>query len=266
MKLIESIMQTWKAEELPGQYRSAVDTWKLKHPSWDHRLIDDTALLAWLDNHDRQFGFIKERLQPFVRVADLFEYAWLFEYGGLFVDLDFVAVRALDPLILSVDGEVLLGTVEMPNLRLRPRNRVPNAFMYSAVRGHELWAVALFPASQRKEEQWPEKASGPMLLLDAVEWLERQHSREQSGEQSKAFDEWCDRHAVHPTSSGPVTLLPPRYLYPVSWGLDGHADRLDQLRTIEDFRQQDWVEYFGDEDTHAFTFWAHSWGDQVEGA
>lgn len=132
MKLIESIMQTWKTEELPGQYRSAVDTWKLKHPSWDHHLIDDTALLAWLDNHDRQFGFIKERLQPFVRVADLFEYAWLFEYGGLFVDLDFVAVRALDPLILSVDGEVLLGTVEMPNLRLRPRNRVPNAFMYSA--------------------------------------------------------------------------------------------------------------------------------------
>lgn len=266
MKLTRNIMQTWKTEELPDQFRSAAGTWKSRHPSWDYRLIDDRALLAWLDDHNRQFGFIKERLQPFVRVADLFEYAWLFQNGGLFVDLDFVAVRALDPLIQSADGEVLLGVVEMPDLRLRPRNRVPNAFMYAAVPGHELWAVALFLASQRTEEPWPEKASGPMLLLDAVEWLEQQHSSERSCKQSEAFNEWCDRRAVHPTSSGPVTLLPPRYLYPVSWGLDEHADRLEWLRTVEDFGQQDWAEYFSDENTHAFTFWAHSWGDQVEGA
>lgn len=266
MKLTKSIMQTWKTAELPDQFQSAADTWTSLHPSWDYRLIDDATLLAWLDEHDRQFGFIKERLQPFVRVADLFEYAWLFENGGLFVDLDFVAVRPLDRLIEPLDGAVVLGTVDMPQVRLRPRNRVPNAFLYSAAPGHELWAVALFLASQRTDEPWPEKASGPMLLLDAVEWLQRQHSHERSGEQSGAFDQWCARHAVHPRSSGPVTLLPPRYLYPLSWGLDSHADRLEQLRAVEDFGQQDWTEYFTDEDTHAFTFWSHSWGDQVERA
>jgi inositol phosphorylceramide mannosyltransferase catalytic subunit len=85
--------QIWLGGELPSQYRSLVKSLRDLHPSWEYRFWGDA---------DITFDFSKRTLfdqctNPGQK-SDILRYAILERFGGIYLDMDFIAVRPLDAL------------------------------------------------------------------------------------------------------------------------------------------------------------------------
>ncbi|MDN5726316.1 MAG: hypothetical protein L0G99_10365 [Propionibacteriales bacterium] len=247
------LMQTWKDwADVPPILASAQSTWVEQNPSMQLDLYDDDRMLAWLADHPGMVDVDALRGKSFIRVVDLFRYAYLLVEGGMYVDMDFVAVRPIDR-VLDRGASALLGSVAMPPEL--SSHSVPNAWMWSPEPGHPVWAVALGLASERIGHHSIEFATGPELIRDAVNIYRRMLA---SGDMMP-IERLLQRYGVDERRFPDVEVLPVSQLYPVSWSDPDHqsiraafraADRIDAdlLATVPMTK-----------DTVAFTFWYNSW-------
>jgi hypothetical protein len=254
------IIQTWKTtDDLPPVFAQLRQTWIGSHPGAGHRLVDDAYILGWLtENRDRFPAALHEGLNP-IRTADMFRYCHLLSHGGLYVDLDFYCLRPMTDLLARYSEEVVLGSMLMPPDEAE--HSIPNAWMYAARPGHPLWLVTLWLAGGRLADDYVERATGPILLWDALHL----YLSVRSGAELAALPGLRELAAANdlriPERLPAVVVLPPDVIYPLSWGFP------ENYRLINDFRAAARV---GPEllarvpktgSTHAFTYWAHSWGD-----
>ena len=103
------IHQTWKTKNIPSNWQSSHDSWKKYHPEWEYKL--------WTDDDNRKF--IQDKfpwfLQTFdnfpygIQRADVIRYCILYEYGGLYSDLDIEPLENLDDLFPN-EGVYLVQT------------------------------------------------------------------------------------------------------------------------------------------------------------
>jgi mannosyltransferase OCH1-like enzyme len=127
------VHQTWKTASAPEAMRVYPETFKRLHPSWDY--------ILWTDRMNRQF--VKEYFPAFLTKYDRYEfniqrvdavrYLILYQFGGLFADLDFECLRNVEPLL---EGRSCLFAKE-PEEHSRVHERgmiVCNAFMASVPR------------------------------------------------------------------------------------------------------------------------------------
>ena len=131
------VHQSWKTHDLLPNHAVWRESWKENHPDWVHRLWTDK------ENHDLISVSFPWLLEAYVRLphdicrADLSRYAYMYVYGGVYVDLDFESIRPLDGLLHNVS--IALG------YDLREGNvhyLFGNAFMASAP-GHPFWIHVL---------------------------------------------------------------------------------------------------------------------------
>src|SRR5882724_2359871 len=98
------IMQTWKRlDRVPSILAQSIETWPHHHPDAEHRLVDDEYVWTWLTKNERRFPSVIHHGKPPIRTIDMFRYCHLFEYGGLFTDIDFYCLRPIYPLLQSAD-------------------------------------------------------------------------------------------------------------------------------------------------------------------
>jgi inositol phosphorylceramide mannosyltransferase catalytic subunit len=96
------IHQTWKTASLPVPMREYPPKFRKLHPTWDY--------ILWTDRMNRQF--IKEYFPNFLKKYDKFKfniqrvdavrYLILYQFGGLYADLDFECLRNIEPLLSGV--------------------------------------------------------------------------------------------------------------------------------------------------------------------
>ncbi|WBQ07608.1 glycosyltransferase family 32 protein [Kribbella sp. CA-293567] len=254
------LMQTWKTrDDLPPVFAQLRRTWLDNHPDANHLLVDDADILSWLATNETRFpGAIHTGLNP-VRTADMFRYCHLFANGGMYADLDFYCLRGMTELLSRYTDEVVLGSMLMPPEEAE--HSIPNAWMYAAAPGHPLWLVTLWLAAGRLTDDYIERATGPILLWDALHL----YLTARSGAELRTWPgltALAEANCVTiPDKLPGVVVLPPDMLYPLSWGFQ------QNYRLITDFRA---VEFIGPEllervpttpSTYAFTYWAHSWGE-----
>ncbi|MEU5428236.1 glycosyltransferase [Streptomyces olivoreticuli] len=251
------VFQTWRDETLPDVLRDAHLSWPRVNADDRYSLFGDSCIIWWLS---RQHPSISHCFQPgpFIRTVDMFRYAYLARYGGLYVDLDFYCLRPVATLLAQRRQHVVLGSMETPpSLR---SHSIPNAWMYSP-RAHPFWLLVLAMAQERVTEEFIESATGPILLFDAVA---------QYGSMSTAA-ELLSMPSVRNIAGGiqvlvtdplpPVTILAPTVLYPLSWAIAGDRGALEKLRhglrsdesaaIIRSLREK--------RETTCFTFWFRSW-------
>lgn len=176
---------------------------------------------------------------------------------GLYVDLDFVS---LIPMSIEINsGGVLLGS--MATTADEVDHSIPNAWMYAARPHHPFWLVVLDLALARLTDDYVERATGPILLYDAVQRYRRMDRDEALGLQSRILSRLPNVQNLPCGSRDDIRLLTPDVLYPISWST-GHRNRL-----VEDFRMANTLSHEliqrvpKSMSTRAFTFWEHSWGD-----
>ena len=122
------IHQTWKDENVPPQWRDAQRSWREAHPAWEYRFWTDTDLEKLVREKAPQLLTLWEAYPDHIQRVDAARYVMLFEYGGLYADLDMVCMRAHDDLLhcdvvlprttpLGLSNQLMLGRPGHPLFR-----------------------------------------------------------------------------------------------------------------------------------------------------
>lgn len=131
------IHQSWKTREIPEHLREFQRSWQVHHPAWEYRLWTDGDNQRLIDEHYPQFAAFYQKLSPSILKADFVRMAYLHHLGGLYVDLDFEALRPLDALLDQ--SQIVVG--REPNGAgsfLRGHDYIVNALIASPA-GHPVW-------------------------------------------------------------------------------------------------------------------------------
>ena len=104
----KKIHQTWKSKNIPENYKNLVDSWKNKHPSWEYNLYDDQDCINFIKNYHPNLLHGYLILKEPVMKADMFRYLILYQFGGLYTDLDTEALKPFDSL-LDGDYKMVIG-------------------------------------------------------------------------------------------------------------------------------------------------------------
>jgi len=91
------IHQIWLGSELPEKFKPLVKSWEKMHPHWEYHLWDDEAV-----KHHQFFSYRLEKLfekaTNYGMKSDILRIDLLYQYGGVYIDIDFECLKPLDPL------------------------------------------------------------------------------------------------------------------------------------------------------------------------
>lgn len=89
----------WVGGELPEKYKPFIKQWRALHPDWEFKL--------WTDKEVATFPWINKKAfdiatNPGMK-SDIWRYEILYQYGGLYLDVDFFPLKAFDDLTDTLD-------------------------------------------------------------------------------------------------------------------------------------------------------------------
>jgi mannosyltransferase OCH1-like enzyme len=121
------IHQTWRDANLPEPFARLAETWRAHHPHWQWRLWTDTDNRAFVTERLPDMLALYDNYPHPIQRVDMVRYLILHTHGGLFVDLDFEALRPLDPHLAS---DCVFGAEPAENCAAHGMTEiVSNAFM-----------------------------------------------------------------------------------------------------------------------------------------
>jgi len=122
------IHQTWKNTDIPELYKPLIGTWKENHTDWEYILWTDVMNRDFIENHHPDFLSIYDNFPHNIQRVDAVRYFILYEFGGVFIDMDFECKTNIEPLLQ--DSECVFG-IE-PDEHCKQFNKqliICNAFM-----------------------------------------------------------------------------------------------------------------------------------------
>lgn len=218
-KIPKIIHQTWKTNSLPEKFQRWSKTIKELHPDWEYKL--------WTDEDNR--NFIKKEYPWFLKTydgynknikrVDAVRYFYLYHYGGVYIDLDFVCLKSMDNLLNN--KEIVLGQLEDIN---HPQS-IPNAIMISKPRD-KFWMYVINKLPARMNKGNPESDTGPIFLTQCVKEYNKNNNKSN------------------------ITLLNSNYFYPIDWTTQKGQKYRKNIPS--DLKKEFPDSYF-------VTFWTSSW-------
>ena len=161
------IHQTWKSARVRPAFAQNIEAFVRRNPGWEYRF--------WTDADNRQL--VKDRFPDFLPVydgyksgiqrADAVRYLILSSIGGVYADLDFRALRSLEPLVANFSCVLGQEPWEHSHLLYDRDRMMCNAFMASCP-DHELWKTVVEELVERRAIQTV-RATGPKMLEAALE-------------------------------------------------------------------------------------------------
>ena len=145
MTVPRHIFQTWETREVPSQWKTAHHTVLQHNPEFQYFLITDDDRYMILRRHFPSLVPIMKRYPYAIQRADLIRYVLLYLYGGVYLDLDYVCLRNLAPLLDSLPPGCAVGLVPSNN----SRGHVTNSVLVSHPRA-EFWLYVIRAAMQNK--------------------------------------------------------------------------------------------------------------------
>nr|QBK90833.1 MAG: glycosyltransferase [Pithovirus LCPAC201] len=98
VKIPKLIFQTWKDNEIPNHWKESPKSIKDHMKDWTYILMTDDDNLEFCRKYFPDFLPYYENFPHAIQRADAIRYMFLYIYGGLYMDLDIVVVKPLDPL------------------------------------------------------------------------------------------------------------------------------------------------------------------------
>ena len=244
------IHQSWKTRAVPSGFARWRASWASHHPGWQHILWTDADNRRLVLESAPWFLDTYDSLPRPVMRADAARLLYMHAHGGVYVDLDFKALKPLDGLLSNVSSAVVAAMAEADW-----DQALPNAFLASPP-AHPFWMFALHHVV---------KAAGGYALHRTArcavpprwDWLEATTGPAALYAAAAAY------RAAGGTS---LTILAPGTIYPVDWrdtqwgpGADKPPDRLSICRPDHPA----WDEAACDArvpGAYAVTYWSHVWG------
>ena len=131
-----TIFQTWKDKNVPSRWRKAQASVVVMNPTWDYVLLTDEDNEELIRKHFPMFLETFVNLPHDIQRADAVRYAIMYVYGGVYIDLDYVALKPFDSLFSNDDDDderiVLITSINTPSL-------ITNSFMASRYPKNVFW-------------------------------------------------------------------------------------------------------------------------------
>ena len=110
--------QTWQSYEMPSPIAMCVESMRRVNPGWEHRFTTDADWSAAMNGHEIIDWKSLQRFPTGILKADVFRCVVLYENGGIYSDVDMLALRPLDSLLqaamesglVAEDTEMILTT------------------------------------------------------------------------------------------------------------------------------------------------------------
>lgn len=251
----KKIFQTWKEKTISNNVLLKWQkSWINFNPTFEYTL--------WDDNDNRNFVQTKfpELLEHFdaytktICRADAIRYMYLYEYGGIYADLDFECIKSFDSFITQMETEqvdVVLGTLGPMDNPIFEYHRIPNAIMISAVHA-DFWKFVLNALGQMtKFDLYPELQTGPVFLKCCVmTYINKSYDRNLIIE---LYGTDIFQNALSGISfSSKIYIAEPELFYPINWGNKEHSKYRQNMYTTEELQKLFPTSL-------AVTFWMHSW-------
>lgn len=85
----KNIMQTWKTDMLPIQFKYYQKTLKEKNKSFSYNLFTDKDVEVFMETMPQKWKTFYDNLPFFIQKLDFFRYCVLFQFGGFYADIDY---------------------------------------------------------------------------------------------------------------------------------------------------------------------------------
>jgi mannosyltransferase OCH1-like enzyme len=99
------IFQTWKTDEVPDEWKYAQSTIKTMNPDWKYVFITDEDILHIAREHFPDFLPNLINMEYGVQRADAVRYMMLYLHGGVYIDLDYIAIKSFDRFEMLESGK-----------------------------------------------------------------------------------------------------------------------------------------------------------------
>lgn len=102
------VMQTWKTRQVPAHWAPSPASIARFMPEWKHVLLTDVDNDAFVSTHFPKLLAWFRGLRFPIQRADVIRYLWLYENGGIYMDLDIELLAPLDELFVGAMDTWLL--------------------------------------------------------------------------------------------------------------------------------------------------------------
>lgn len=110
-----TIIQSWKTHTLPKGLGHHIEHIKKINPSYSYKLYDDQECRRFLeDEYGIDYAEAFDDLIPGAFKCDLWRYAMLYAYGGVYMDIDLEELVPLDRIISPTDRLVTVVDRKLP--------------------------------------------------------------------------------------------------------------------------------------------------------
>ncbi|XP_053399462.1 uncharacterized protein LOC128557031 [Mercenaria mercenaria] len=194
VRMEKIIHQTWKTTDIPHHYIEWIKTWIKNHPDWKYMFWTDESARKLIADKYSHLLPAYDMYPENIRRADALRYVVLYEYGGVYVDLDMESLLSLNSIVRKYSCILPQEPYEHPIIDSNFEHLVINAFMACRA-GHPLMKKFL--------ETLP-KFAHMWNVLDST----GPHYA------TLVYHDYIDNSKLDPTDNDGVYLAPAEYFFP----------------------------------------------------
>jgi mannosyltransferase OCH1-like enzyme len=147
-KIIHQVFGLWD-NKMPKEIKRRIDKWKKLHPTYEYKLWDKKACKDFLRKKYNWFLPLYESYQYHVQRADAIRYFILYEYGGIYADIDLEPAKPLD-IMLEKYGHKNSILYRSPNsdmitndfMMSKPKNIFWKKVIYNLISKHNFNSIS----------------------------------------------------------------------------------------------------------------------------
>lgn len=129
LRIPRIIHQTWKDAEIPRKLTHWVQSWEKNNPGYEYWLWTDASARALIAERHPHLLQMFDDYPEGIRRADALRYVILYEFGGVYADMDMESLKTLDPILRKYACFVPQEPYEHPILYGNFEHLVINAVM-----------------------------------------------------------------------------------------------------------------------------------------
>lgn len=137
IRMEKIIHQTWKTTDIPRYFLHWVKSWSKNHPDWTYMFWTDESARMLISDKYPNFLSVFDMYSENIRRADAIRYIILYEYGGIYADLDMESILPMHRVVRKYSCVLTYEPYEHPILNTNFEQLVNNAFM-ACRSGHPL--------------------------------------------------------------------------------------------------------------------------------
>lgn len=113
----------WEYNDLPDLYKKTSQTWQVMNPDWQYRYIPNSQMreeIKKLNNKNLLDHF--DKAENAMSQADIYREAMVYQYGGLWADMDAVCLFPIDQVIINNQDKDMICISPVTKFGMDPNN------------------------------------------------------------------------------------------------------------------------------------------------